>query len=148
MQLDWWRASYQNITTNTTYSGGVVRQHGNFSFSRVYESGHEVPWYQPETAYRIFMRAMFDTDIATGTTAISSNYSTVGLASSFGIKDVLPVPHPIICYTYDSVSTCTDEQLEWLAAGTAIVEDFVLVGNTNGTGRGNATASSASRLRF
>lgn len=25
---------------------GEVRQYGNFSFARIYESGHEVPYYQ------------------------------------------------------------------------------------------------------
>jgi hypothetical protein len=31
-----------------------------------------VPYYQPETAYKIFQRAMFHTDIATGEIAIKS----------------------------------------------------------------------------
>ena len=35
-------AGYADITVNASYVGGQVRQHGNFSFSRVYQSGHEV----------------------------------------------------------------------------------------------------------
>ena len=34
-------AGYQDIQVNSSYVGGQVRQHGNFSFSRVYEAGHE-----------------------------------------------------------------------------------------------------------
>jgi carboxypeptidase C (cathepsin A) len=51
---------------NGFYNGCLVRQYGNFSFSRVFEAGHEVPAYQPETAYEIFRRAMFNLDIASG----------------------------------------------------------------------------------
>ncbi|RMZ85375.1 hypothetical protein DV737_g771, partial [Chaetothyriales sp. CBS 132003] len=58
-------AGYANISTNSSYVGGLVRQHGNFSFSRVFQAGHEVPAYQPETAYEIFTRALFNKDIAT-----------------------------------------------------------------------------------
>jgi carboxypeptidase C (cathepsin A) len=32
------------VVDGTEY--GEVRQYGNFSFARVYESGHEVPYYQ------------------------------------------------------------------------------------------------------
>jgi carboxypeptidase C (cathepsin A) len=33
-------AGYEFIRTNDTYNGGVVRQYGNLSFSRVFQSGH------------------------------------------------------------------------------------------------------------
>lgn len=32
---------YANIQTNSTYVGGLVRQYGNLSFSRVFQAGHE-----------------------------------------------------------------------------------------------------------
>jgi hypothetical protein len=36
------RASgYASISTNDSYIGGVVRQHGNLSFSRVFDAGHQ-----------------------------------------------------------------------------------------------------------
>lgn len=34
-------AGYANISTNATYDGGVVRQHGNLSFSRVFDAAHQ-----------------------------------------------------------------------------------------------------------
>lgn len=51
-------AGYTPLHTNPLYVGGQLRQHGNFSFPRVYEAGHEVPAYQPETAYEIFQRSV------------------------------------------------------------------------------------------
>jgi hypothetical protein len=36
-------AGYTAIQTNDSFSGGQVRQYGNLSFNRVYQSGHEVP---------------------------------------------------------------------------------------------------------
>ena len=34
-------AGYEYIHTNKSYNGGVVRQYGNLSFSRVFEAGHD-----------------------------------------------------------------------------------------------------------
>lgn len=34
-------AGYAEIQTNATYVGGLVRQHGNLSFSRVFDAGHD-----------------------------------------------------------------------------------------------------------
>lgn len=131
-------AGYVPIHTNDTYVGGQVRQFGNLSFSRVYESGHEVPAYQPETAYRIFHRALFNKDIATGQvdTANSSGsgsgsgtmYGTSSTApkDTWAIKNKLPAQPLWVCYTWAIGDTCTEEQAEALQNGTAVVKDWIL----------------------
>lgn len=128
-------AGYTPITTNSSYTGGQVRQYGNLSFSRVYESGHEVPAYQPETAYQIFTRALFNKDIATGEidTAKNGTYATEGPSDTLAIKNELPKPEIWFCYTLDT-GTCTDEQIEMLKAGNATVRDWILV-DANSTRR-------------
>ena len=85
------KAGYEAIVTNATYDGGMTRQFDKFSFSRIYQAGHSVSAYQPETVYQIFMRATFDRDIATGKQSIlGQNYSSLGPASTWGHKDKLP----------------------------------------------------------
>ena len=59
-------AKYEDLKTNGSYVGGEVKQYGGFSFSRIFEAGHGVSAYQPETVYRVFERAMFGLDVATG----------------------------------------------------------------------------------
>jgi carboxypeptidase C (cathepsin A) len=41
------------VVDGTEY--GEVRQYGNFSFARIYESGHEIPYYQRESPPRFFL---------------------------------------------------------------------------------------------
>lgn len=69
------RAGYEPMSTNATYTGGLTRQLGPLSFTRVFQSGHQVASYQLETAYQIFMRAMFGYNIPTGTKPIQSSSS-------------------------------------------------------------------------
>jgi carboxypeptidase C (cathepsin A) len=38
---DFHKAGYANIETNASYVGGLVRQYGNLSFSRIFQAGHE-----------------------------------------------------------------------------------------------------------
>jgi carboxypeptidase C (cathepsin A) len=38
------------VVDGTEY--GEVRQYGNFSFARIYESGHEIPYYQRKSTHR------------------------------------------------------------------------------------------------
>ncbi|OAX82780.1 hypothetical protein ACJ72_02868 [Emergomyces africanus] len=121
-------AGYADIRTNSSYIGGQVRQYGNFSFSRVFQAGHMVPAYQPETAFEIFSRAMFNLDIATGevNTAIDKEYSTKGSPTSFQIRNKPPPKPKPTCYVLNYES-CTDDQVDAIANGSALIRDYILV---------------------
>ncbi|CAD6594526.1 MAG: hypothetical protein ASARMPREDX12_009293 [Alectoria sarmentosa] len=75
-------SGYTNISTSDGIVHGQVKQSGAFSFVRIYESGHEVPFYQPEIALAIFERAIAGLDIATGLVNVTSGYRTVGPPTS------------------------------------------------------------------
>ncbi|KAF2865051.1 Alpha/Beta hydrolase protein [Massariosphaeria phaeospora] len=141
-------AGYAPVIVNDTYIGGQVRQHGNLSFTRVYQAGHEVPAYQPETAYKIFQRALFNFDIATGyvSTTQNADYATKGPADTFNITNE-PVTLPgSQCYVLDK-DQCTAEQWESVEDGSALVREWIVVdANTTGlfpdlvgNGTGNGT---------
>lgn len=68
------------ITDGKRY--GDTREYGNFSFTRVFDAGHMVPYYQPEAALAIFNRTINGLDIATGEEKIHDNYSTTGNSKS------------------------------------------------------------------
>jgi hypothetical protein len=89
-------SGYEKIVTNKTYSGGVVKQYDNFSFSRIYDAGHSVGMYQPETMYQIFMRSMFGKNVATGEKS-AHKYASKGLTSSLDIRNKLPAVPPTTC---------------------------------------------------
>ena len=72
------KAGYQNIVTSDGLVHGQVKQSGRFSFSRVYYSGHEVPFYQPLAALEMFERAINGKDIATGKKHADYHYQTKG----------------------------------------------------------------------
>ncbi len=48
-------AGYEFVHTNGTYNGGVVRQHGNLSFSRVFEAGHDRTFLAPICSSRVIL---------------------------------------------------------------------------------------------
>jgi carboxypeptidase C (cathepsin A) len=148
-------AGYADLRTNETYSGGVVRQYDGFSFSRVFDAGHAVSAFQPQTAYEIFNRVMFRRDVATGlvpagseqqrtsgskrrSSRISrfkhsargadtkSHYQSQGPSSSWHIKNNLPASPPRVCNLWLAPPTCTENQIEALANGTASTQDFIV----------------------
>lgn len=106
-------AGYTNITTSDSVVHGQVRQSGGFAFVRIYESGHEVPFYQPLVALEMFERALQHRDIATGRQYVTPWYRTVGTPRSlfregnstvqFGLVDVLQ--------TYNTTSNTPNESL-------------------------------------
>ncbi|KAF7539045.1 hypothetical protein G7054_g2424 [Neopestalotiopsis clavispora] len=136
---DFHGAKYTEIKTNESYVGGLVRQFDKLSFSRVYNAGHEVPWYQPETAYRIFHRVMFNKDVATGTVSTDGTrpYSTnEGLDSIQSItNNQQPIKYEPECYFWDMMETCSPEQKQMFNNGTAITEDFILIGHIGVDGK-------------
>ena len=123
-------AGYAKLQTNESYVGGLVRQHGNFSFTRVYESGHQVPAYQPETAYQVFHRAMFNRDVATGriSTVDDLEYTTKGVDYIWDVRNEIPNPPKPLCCILNLNNTCTVDQIESVADGSAVVKNFVVVG--------------------
>jgi hypothetical protein len=77
-------AGYENISTSDDIVHGVVKQSDNFAFARIYEAGHEVPFYQPVVALEMFERVINGYDVATGKTKVSKGcgYSTTGPSES------------------------------------------------------------------
>lgn len=154
LQASFAEAGYNDIQTNDTYVGGSVRQHGNLTYSRVYNAGHEgeltlvssgvrenanwcfaVPWYQPETAYQIFNRVMFNKDVASGTVDVSDDYSSSGAASIADVTNESDPGHERYCYLWDMLETCVEEEYVMVMSGAAIIKDYILLGYTaeNGT---------------
>ncbi|KAH8881808.1 alpha/beta-hydrolase [Thozetella sp. PMI_491] len=119
-------AGYADIVTNSSYNGGLVRQHGRVSFSRVFEAPHAVAAGQLETTSRIFERAMFGQDIATGKLHASDCYSTRGPATTW-CRNPVPTARESECFNYKAFDTCTDQQKSALLDGSAIMENFVMV---------------------
>ncbi|EFQ87460.1 hypothetical protein CFE70_006153 [Pyrenophora teres f. teres 0-1] len=76
------KAGFTNMTTSDNIVHGQVKQAGHFSFIRIYESGHEVPFYQPLASLEMFERALKQVDIATGTEKCGHDYLTVGTPTS------------------------------------------------------------------
>ncbi|RAK91333.1 peptidase S10, serine carboxypeptidase [Aspergillus costaricaensis CBS 115574] len=70
---------------------GETREYGNFSFTRVYQAGHEVPYYQPIAALQLFNRTLFGWDIAAGTTQIWPDYTTNGTAQATHTQSFVPL---------------------------------------------------------
>lgn len=145
-------AGYAPIHTNSNYTGGLVRQHGRVSFSRVFQAGHDTWAYQPETVARIFERAVLGRDVATGRVDVtpptaadhdnssSSSCSTIGGGSEYSskgpssVRNVMdrvrpPVLEAPLCwwYTANDGQTCSAEQMAAVEDGTAVVEEWVVI---------------------
>ncbi|KAK5081947.1 hypothetical protein LTR05_007089, partial [Lithohypha guttulata] len=71
---------------------GETREYGNFSFTRIYEAGHEVPYYQPLASLQLFNRTINGFDTATGTKKVTTDLSTNGTARSTHTASAPPLP--------------------------------------------------------
>ncbi|SPJ72296.1 related to serine-type carboxypeptidase Z precursor [Fusarium torulosum] len=121
-------AGYADIITNSSYKGGLVREHAGLSFSRVFQAGHSAGGFQPETVSRIFERAMFRNDVATGKVELTKmgNYQTKGKLDVRDVRNKLPASIKNVCYVLQPAETCTKEQKAALVKGTAETKDWVV----------------------
>ncbi|KAF2099509.1 alpha/beta-hydrolase [Rhizodiscina lignyota] len=71
-------AGFVNVSTSDGVVHGQVKSVGKFSFLRVFESGHEVPFYQPVIALAMIERTTKGLDIATGKVKTGPGYKTKG----------------------------------------------------------------------
>ena len=102
-----------------------MRQYGNLSFVRTYQAGHAIPSYQPETAYKVFTRALYNLDIATGSESTAGNYTSKGRDD----PDVQLKATPqdlTYCYVY-ALDSCYDWQRAAVANGTAEICNWIFV---------------------
>lgn len=118
-------AGYAEIVVNETYIGGVVRQFGNLSFSRIYDAGHLVPAYQPETMFVVFSRIILGTDISLGLPVDLSRFSSSGAANATHINKLPDQVQPK-CYVRDLERSCSKEQQDKIRKGEGIVINGVL----------------------
>lgn len=73
---------------------GETRQFGKLSFTRVWEAGHEVPYFQPAAVFQIFNRTSYGFDIATGEVEVTpdSSYKTNGTSKTTHTTTAPPLP--------------------------------------------------------
>ncbi|OQE31535.1 hypothetical protein PENSTE_c001G02100 [Penicillium steckii] len=71
---------------------GETREYGNFSFTRVYEAGHEVPFYQPVASLQLFNRTLNGWEIPKGEKKIKSDEGSDGPASATHTQSSVPLP--------------------------------------------------------
>lgn len=119
----------------------TVRQYGNLSFTRVFDSSHTVGIEWPSVAFTIFNRTISGVDIASGTVRLSEDaseqYSTVGPQSVRHIRNQLLADadeeeEEGMCYTL-APSLCSQQQLEAYLRGRGRVRDYWLVDYGDGS---------------
>jgi carboxypeptidase C (cathepsin A) len=124
-QKEFAEAGYAPLVTGGGIAG-LTRQVGNYSFTRVFQAGHEVPSYQPEAAYEIFRRATFGLDIPTGLEGVTDNFVTEGPTNVWHVKNVPPEKPEPRCYILKPM-TCLPEVWERVLAGNVTVKDYYVV---------------------
>jgi hypothetical protein len=113
-------AGYADIVVNKNYVGGQVRQYGNLSFSRIYDAGHQVPYYQPETTFTVFTRIIQGDDIGMGRNVDLRTFGTKGPATSQH-QNIIPPQPASYCWIREQ-DTCTPDQVAAIAVGNGTVE--------------------------
>jgi hypothetical protein len=107
-----------------------VRQFGNFSFSRIYDAGHMVPFYQPETAFTVFTRVIDGTDLSTGEPIDLSTFQSSGPMNSTHTNSPLAKQPAPTCWIRAVQDTCSSEQISDMKQGKGIVAAGIWYSNS------------------
>lgn len=123
-------AGYADIVVNNSYVGGVVRQYGNLSFSRIYDAGHLIPAYQPETAFTVFTRIIMGSDLSLGEPADLSTYRSNGTANATETSKAPDQLEPT-CWLRNIANSCTNDQVDMLQQGLGVIINGVLYNDSS-----------------
>ena len=133
-------SGYAEIVTNSTYVGGAVRQFGNLSFSRIYDAGHFIPYFQPETAFTVFTRIIQGTDISTGEGIDLSTFGSTGPANATYANTATYSPSPT-CWVRASNQSCSDDDTNEMLAGAGVVANGIFYSKKDDTSSGLPSTS-------
>ncbi|KAH9819864.1 carboxypeptidase 2 [Teratosphaeria destructans] len=61
---------------------GDVREYGNFSFTRMWDAGHLVPYYQPKASLEFLTRLLNNVILSDGSQTVTEDYSSPGPSES------------------------------------------------------------------
>ena len=123
-------AGYADIVVNNSYVGGVVRQYGNLSFSRIYDAGHLIPAYQPETAFTVFTRIIMGSDLSLGEPADLGTYRSNGTANATETSKAPEQLEPT-CWLSNIANSCTNDQKVMLQQGLGVIINGVLYNDSS-----------------
>lgn len=112
---------------------GAVRQYGNFSFLRIYESGHEVPYYQPLASLEFFRRVLANKAISDGVSDVSGTYGT-----GDGKGDDLTATHT---EPYVSITMSLGENPTGIYSVPGIGSTDLISSTQTGTGTGSSSTA-------
>ncbi|KAK3168771.1 hypothetical protein OEA41_005219 [Lepraria neglecta] len=118
-------AGYADIVVNNSYVGGAVRQYGNLSFSRIYDAGHLIPAYQPETAFTVFTRIIMGSDISLGEPTDLATHTSNGTANATFTSKAPDQLEPT-CWVRNIDNTCNDDHKVMLQQGQGVIINGVL----------------------
>ncbi|KXT15970.1 hypothetical protein AC579_1446 [Pseudocercospora musae] len=80
------------VWSEANIEAGEVREYGNFSFIRIYESGHTIPFYQPGPSLTFFKRAISGVDIAQGIKPVTANLTSNGPPNATHTESFVSIP--------------------------------------------------------
>ncbi|PFH56401.1 hypothetical protein XA68_16551 [Ophiocordyceps unilateralis] len=118
-------AGYAPIVVNSSYIGGDVRQFANLSFSRIFQAGHSVSAYQPETIFQVFARIIRGLSVSMGHKIDPAAYGTEGDPDSKR-SDKAPEPPSPTCFVRAFGATCNEDASKLARSGGGVVINGVL----------------------